>query len=70
MAWSRSYHTLVVGLLWVASVTPRVYAQSDLPLFSPSTGGKSINYEALQPGDIILSTTEEWESEVIRKLTG
>jgi uncharacterized protein YycO len=70
MARSCNHYALAFGLLWVAFIAPRAYAQSDLPLLSPTTGGISINFNALQPGDIILSTTEGWGSAAIRELTG
>jgi len=39
------------------------------PPLSPNHGGKSILPSALEVGDIIISTTDKYKSEVIRKLT-
>ena len=42
---------------------------SDIPL-DPGVGGRSIDARALEPGDVILSTTSHPISEAIRKVTG
>jgi uncharacterized protein YycO len=47
----------------------RVVAFSDIPL-DPGAGGRSIGVDALEPGDIILSTTNDLGSRVIRAGTG
>lgn len=44
------------------------FAEGDIPL-DPGNGGQSILPAALQPGDILLSTTSSIESEIIRKVT-
>lgn len=41
---------------------------ADIPL-TPENGGRSITFDALEMGDIILSTTDEVISDVIRSLT-
>jgi cell wall-associated NlpC family hydrolase len=45
------------------------YASDDVPL-APATGGRSIGEDALQTGDIILSTTSDFVSGGIRVFTG
>jgi uncharacterized protein YycO len=47
----------------------RVLAFGGIPL-DPGAGGRSIGVDALEPGDIILSTTSETVSRVIRGATG
>ncbi|HJQ31286.1 MAG TPA: papain-like cysteine protease family protein, partial [Pyrinomonadaceae bacterium] len=42
---------------------------TDIPL-DPGTGGRSIGLDALEPGDIILSTTNAGISRAIRAMTG
>jgi hypothetical protein len=46
-----------------------IRSESDIPL-DPGVGGRSIGESALEPGDVILSTTDHPLSATIRKVTG
>lgn len=64
----------VVFAMWVAMgpmlPLPSAYAQNELPKLSPGAGGRSLDREALEPGDLILSTTRQWSSALVRAATG
>ncbi len=63
---SRNGRGLTTGRAPAPRATP---FSNDIPL-DPGNGGRSIGVEALQIGDIIVSTTDAWISEAIRSASG
>ena len=66
---STSSHSYMMAGFGNGSQAVAVTIPGDIPL-TPETGGQSIGESALEIGDIIVSTTDENVSRVIRHVTG